>query len=81
MTELRVDIQRLVLQGVPPEWIDGLGPELERAVAAAAREAVPVDAAGSVGALWARPPAFTDRAAFTAHVGRQIWSDVRGWLP
>lgn len=71
MTEYRIHIDRLVLRDVPPEWVDGLGADLEIAVGAAAT----ADAEGS---SRERPVPASDRDGFARDVGRQIWAGVRG---
>lgn len=72
MTEIVIHIDHLVLRDVPPAWAEDLGPQLERAVAAAAR-------ADAEGQAWPerRAPA-SDQDAFARDVGRQLWSIVRG---
>ena len=72
MTEILIHIDHLVLRDVPAAWAEDLGPQLERAVAAAAR----ADAEGQAGPE-RRAPA-SDRDAFAHDVGRQIWISVRG---
>lgn len=75
MTEYRIHIDSLVLRDVPGEWADGLDRELERAVAAAAA------AQPSPGAIAPRGAPASDRESFTADLGRQIWTSVRGATP
>ena len=75
VTEYRIHIDSLVLRDVPAEWADGLDRALERAVAAAAA------AQPSPGAIAPRAAPASDRESFTADLGRQIWTSVRGGTP
>ena len=72
MTEYRIHIDSLVLRDVPPQWAEGLGRDLELAVAAAAQ------ADQSPGAVGPPRAAASDRESFAADLGRQIWTSVRG---
>lgn len=79
MPELRIDIEHLVLRDVPPAWLEGLGPQIEQAVAAAAAAQAGATLAPSDSAR-PRRSAAADREAFAADVGRQIWASVRGGI-
>lgn len=81
MTRIDIDIERLVLRGVPAELADGLGPLVEARLG----ELATADRRGEEPPAWAAAPrrarAVADREGLAAQVARDTWASARAYLP
>lgn len=77
MTRIDLDIERLVLRGVPAELAEGIGP----LVAERLSELATADRRGDSPPRWAAAPRrvrpVTDREGLAAQVARDTWATAR----
>ena len=82
MTRIDVQIDRLVLRGVPAELTRGIGPLVEQRLS----ELATADRRGDEAPGWAAPTPrrsqpVTDRDGLAAHIARDVWASARTYLP
>jgi hypothetical protein len=80
MTRIDIDIERLVLRGVPAEFAEGIGP----VVAERLSELATADRRGDDPPRWAAAPRrarpATDRETLAAQVARDTWASARAQI-
>lgn len=77
MTRIDIDIERLVLRGVPAELAEGIRPLIAERLS----ELATADRRGDEPPRWAAAPRrarpVTDREDLAAHVARSTWATAR----
>jgi|GEM_PF-2937931 len=77
MTRIEIDIERVVLRGVPPELAEGIGPLIAQRLS----ELATADRRGDDPPRWAaaqrRTRPATDREGLAAQVARDTWASAR----
>jgi hypothetical protein len=78
MTRIDVQIDHLVLRGVPAELAQGIGPLVEQRLS----ELATADRRGDESPGWAtatprRSQPVTDRDGLAAHIARDVWASAR----
>lgn len=80
MTRIEIEVERLVLRGVPAGLAEGIGP----LVAERLSELATADRRGDEPPRWADPArgarAATDRESLAAQVARETWASTRDHL-
>ena len=77
MTRIDIDIERLVLRGVPAELAHDIGPLVSERLSQLATADRRGDAAPRWAAAPRHPSAVTDREGLAAQVARDTWASVR----
>jgi hypothetical protein len=81
MTRIDVQIDHLVLRGVPAELAQGIGPLVEQRLS----ELATADRRGDESPGWAaatprRSQPVTDRDGLAAHIARDVWASARAHI-